>query len=118
MNTLKTYFKVAWYCKTPLVFLLDRRYKPISKDILHFFYRKMPDLDYIPELRDCDNFAFIYKGIADRQTNVVGMVVGKSPSGLHCWNIALTDEGIHQLEPQTGQLFKKRKGYRPLIVIM
>ncbi|GAI74979.1 unnamed protein product, partial [marine sediment metagenome] len=36
----------------------------------------------------------------------------------HCWNVALTNEGIYQVEPQNGYIFKKDKKYGALMVII
>ena len=118
LSAVKVYFKLAWAYKTPLIFMLDCRYETTTIKRLGMFCNDMPDLTYIPELRDCDNFGFIYKGITDRQTNAVGLVIGRVPAGLHCWNVALTDDGPYQVEPQTGWIFKKLKGYRPLVIII
>lgn len=113
----KVYFRVAWACKTPLVFLLDKKYETITKTLMRRFYDQMPDLSYIPEIRDCDNFGFIYKGTADRTTNAIGLVVGRT-SGWHMWNLALTKEGVEQIEPQNGNIVTKKKRYRVFIVII
>ena len=116
----KVYFKVAWACKTPFVFLLDRKHKTITRGKMMEFYLWMPNLEYVPELRDCDNFAFMYKGIADRQTNAVGIILGwaKWARLPHLWNTGLTDEGVLQIEPQNAYIFKRDLNYRPWIVII
>ncbi len=113
----KVYFKAAWFFRTPIVFLMDKRYEMTTKELMKRFYDQMPSLKYIPEIRDCDNFSFIYKGIADRTTNAVGLIVGWT-SVLHVWNMALTKQGIQQIEPQTGKIFTKKKGYHAFIVII
>ncbi|GAI17460.1 unnamed protein product [marine sediment metagenome] len=105
------YFTIAWSCKTPLVFLLDKKYETITKTLMRQFYNWMPSLNYIPEKRDCDNFGFIYKGIADWTTNAVGLVIGRT-SGWHLWNMALTKQGVEQIEPQNGKIVTKNKRYR------
>jgi len=113
----KVYFKVAWACKTPLVFLLDKKYETITKTLVRQFYNWMPSLSYIPEQRDCDNFGFIYKGIADRATNAVGLVIGRT-TGWHLWNMALTKQGVEQIEPQNGKIVTKNKRYWAWAVII
>jgi len=116
LSALSIYFKIAFALKTPFIWLMDSQYETISKAKLTELCCNMPDLSYIPETRDCDNFAFIYKGIADRTTNAVGIVVGKVAGGFHAWNVALGEDGIYQVEPQNGLIV--HEGYRPLVVII
>lgn len=113
----KVYFKVAWACKTPLVFLFDKKYETITKTLMRQFYNSMPSLGYLTEVRDCDNFGFIYKGIADRRTNAVGLVIGRT-SVLHVWNMALTKQGVEQIEPQNGKIVTKNKRYRAWVILI
>lgn len=120
ISAIKVYFKIALALKTPFVFLLDIEYDLINKKHMGLFYKMMPDLSYIPNYMDCDNYAFIYKGIADRMTNSVGFVLGwaKWAQCLHCWNIGICRNGIYQIEPQNGDIFKHKQGYRPILVII
>ncbi len=47
-----------------------------------------------------------------------GNVIGRFKKGLHAWNVALRQDGVLQVEPQTAKLVETKKGYRPLIVII
>lgn len=117
MNALKLYLKLAWHCKTPFIFLFDTKYKPTTLAILLQLTHLMPDMDYIPDYLDCDDFAWVYKALAcKRGINSVGLVIGWH-RGLHCWNIGMTRDRIYQVEPQGGAVFQKRKGYKVLGVI-
>lgn len=118
LSAVKTYFKLAWHCKTPFIFLFDTKYKLTNITALANLYKEMPEIYYIPELRDCDDYAWIYKALASRAgINTVGLVIGKH-HGLHCWNVAVCDNGIYQIEPQTGSIFQKRDNYKILGVII
>jgi len=69
-------------------------------------------------IKNCDDFAWVFKGAASvNQFNCVGLVIGWW-HGLHCWNVALTEQGVYQIEPQTGEIFTWKKGYVPLFVIL
>ncbi|MBA7545333.1 hypothetical protein ES705_37699 [subsurface metagenome] len=116
---LKVYFKIAWACKTPLVFPLDLKYKPITLALLKVIASEIrKTFQYLEDVSDCDDAAWRFKAEASkRKENGVGLVVGwhRMP---HCWNVALTNDGIYQVEPQNGYVFKKDKKYRALIVII
>jgi len=119
LSGLKTYLRVAWACKTPLVFLLDTEYKSISvttlKEIAARIKRRFR---YIRDVSDCDDAALLFKAAAsERQENGVGLIFGKTPRGVHTWNVTICPDGIFEVEPQTA-VIGKRKGYKPWVVII
>ena len=115
---MKLYIKIVTTLHTPFVYFLDRKYKSTTQKDLLRFYDGMKDMAYSPEFSDCDNFAFVFKGIADRETNAVGIVIGKLEGGMHCWNMAYRDGAIVQIEPQTGYIFTRDKRYKPLVILI
>lgn len=120
ISLIKVYFRLAWFCKTPFVFLLDTRYKMIDKIQLLEIAAKVKGR-YEANLSDCNDFAWRFKAEAShRKENGVGFVFGwaKWAHCPHCWNNALCPGGIHQVEPQTGEIFKKSGRYRTLAVII
>ena len=115
---MRLYIKIVTTLHTPFVYFLDREYKSVSQRDLLRFYDEMGGMVYRPEFSDCDNFAFVYKGIADRETNAVGIVIGKLGGNMHCWNMAHKEGSIVQIEPQTGYIFTRNKRYKPLVVLI
>ena len=111
MKALTLYFKLLFKYRTPFILLLDRHYKPISEDDLWACVKEVEGLRYIPEYRDCDNFAFMLKGKADLVSNAVGIAIGQG----HCWNVVLSSWGLCMIEPQNGTIVTN---YRPTIIIM
>lgn len=119
LTGFKTYLKVAWKCKTPLVLILDKEYAPISQDILNEIATEISDkFEYIKNVADCDDASLLFKAAAsERKENSVGLIFGKTPNGLHAWNLAMCPDGITEVEPQNARM-GKRKGYRPIMVII
>ena len=115
---ITTYIQIAWALKTPVVLMNDVTYFPCIYEDITSFLDCMPELEYKPDIADCDNFAFIFKGIADTQYNSIGIVFGKFGGGLHAWNVAVTNRGVYQVEPQNKMIFKKHPEYRPMIVVI
>jgi len=115
----KTYLGVAWACKTPLVFLLDTRYKLMPKETLKEISDQIKEkFTYIKEIQDCDDAALLFKAAAsEKKENGVGLVFGKTPRGLHAWNVTLCPDGIFEVEPQNAKI-GKRPGYKPWVVII
>ena len=97
MNAFETYFRVSWACKTPFVLMMDRRYAPWRRDELMPVVEAFTDGPYVRETHDCDDFAFAFKG-------QIGHGIGIAWNSKHCWNIALCEDGVRHIEPQTGQL--------------
>lgn len=116
----QVYRKLMRALRTPFILLLDSFYTVISLDDAQETYAGvLADVKYIPEWQDCDDFAWIMKAIANAQhINAIGFIVGKVPGGLHAWNVVLCHEGVYQLEPQTGEMFERKEGYRPLLAII
>ena len=119
LTGFKTYLKVAWACKTPLVLILDKEYTPISIDILNQIATEISNnFEYINNIADCDDAALLFKAKASEQKeNSVGLIFGKTPNGLHAWNLAMCPDCITEVEPQNAKI-GKRKGYRPIMVII
>jgi hypothetical protein len=119
VSGVKTYFGVAWTCKTPLVFLLDKEYKKISAAILKEIATRIKRrFRYIKDISDCDDAALLFKAAAsERHENGVGLIFGGTPRGFHAWNVAMCPEGIFEVEPQTAAI-GKRKGYKPWIIVI
>lgn len=120
LSWFRVYFMLAWFCKTPLIFLLDAQYKEIGVSALADIAERIKSR-YVADFNDCDDFAWRFKGEANKlKRNGVGFVVGWGWGRrcLHCWNIAFCPVGIRQIEPQTGRIFIKDKRYIPLVVII
>ena len=119
LSGLKTFFKVAWACKTPLVFILDTEYRLISTEVLKEIAEQIKSrFEYIKNIADCDDAALLFKAAAsERKENGVGLIFGKTPRGFHAWNLAMCNDGLHEVEPQTAAI-GKRKGYKPWVVII
>jgi hypothetical protein len=119
LTGFKTYLKVAWACKTPLVLILDKEYIPISKEILNEIAAEISDnFEYIKDVADCDDAALLFKAAAsERKENSVGLIFGKTPNGLHAWNLAMCPDGLTEVEPQNAKM-GKRKGYHSIMVII
>jgi len=113
-----TYLQILWALKTPVIFFNDNQYYPCLIDDVYRFQGEMPEIPYRRDIGDCDNYAFALKGIADRSTNAVGIIIGKHKGKAHAWNIALTVSGIWQMEPQTDLIFKHGDDYSPMIVLI
>ena len=117
MNVIQLWLKLAWKLRTPFILPLDLRYQVATLEQVKAI--PMPPMTYTPEIRDCDDFAWVFKGMAAQaQIQAVGMVIGRGLGGLHCWNCAVTADGVFQIEPQTGETFQKKKGYYPGLVII
>jgi hypothetical protein len=119
LSGFKTYLKVAWACKTPLVFLLDTQYKQIPPEMLSEIAQQIrTNFEYIANISDCDDAALLFKAAAsEKHENGVGLIFGKNPRGMHAWNLAMCPDGLQQVEPQNASI-GKRKGYRPWVVII
>jgi len=119
LSGLKTYLGVAWACKTPLVFLLDKEYKLVPAETLREISDQIKSrFEYIKDISDCDDAALLFKAAAsERKENGVGLVFGKTPRGLHAWNVTMCPDGIFEVEPQTSKV-GKRRGYKPWVVII
>ncbi|MBW2559395.1 MAG: hypothetical protein JRE40_00925 [Deltaproteobacteria bacterium] len=98
MKAWRVYLKVAYALRTPFVFLLDKTYIPAQREwVRHEAARTTKP--YMAELHDCDDFAFEFKV---KIGGSCGVVIGSG----HAWNMALCTDGVWQVEPQTGEMFK------------
>lgn len=89
---------------------------------------------YRPEVFDCDDYSYVYKGQASKQAYAanaqlgyaVGVIFARSANGAHAVNLYINTAGIVQiLEPQNGQIvagkdWKDDKGspYAPYFILM
>ena len=117
MKLIKLWWLILKTFRTPLFIPLDMKHEPVTEDKLRQFFLSMPPMSYRAEYQDCDNFAMVYKGIADRETNAVGLVFGWC-HGWHLWNMAITENAVVQIEPQNGSVFTESKDYRPIIIFV
>ena len=118
MGAIKLYFKLAWQLKTPFILILDSRYRVLPFSMINGLC-KIIDVEYETDYFDCDDFAWMFKAEAiKRRINGVGFVIGRYSGGLHAWNVALTNSGVFQVEPQTGHIFGTDGHYRPLAVVI
>ena len=119
VSGFKTYLRIAWTYKTPLVFLLDKEYKTIPEAVLDEIAEQIKrNFRYIKDISDCDDAALLFKAAAsEKHENGVGLIFGNTPRGFHAWNIALCPDGLFEVEPQTATT-GKRKGYKPWIIII
>ena len=119
LSGLQSYLRVAWACKTPLVFLLDTEYRAISVTTLEEIAAQiMSEFEYIKDISDCDDAALLFKAAASkRRENGVGLIFGKTPRGFHAWNVAMCPDEISEVEPQTAAV-GRRKGYKPWVIVI
>lgn len=121
ISVLKMYLKVAWACKTPFILPLDMKYKLLSRDeFLNIGVALAEEFKYLTDIADCDDAAWRFKGEASRRKeNGVGFVIGLMGRVLHTWNVAITEDGVFQVEPQDNVLVTKYKSrYWSILVII
>ena len=90
-------------------------------EVFDYIYFKFDMPKYIAERTDCDDFALLMKGLVSAffGLNYFGVVLGSSPMGYHAWNLFKADNGLLQLEPQTGKFFPLgEKDYKPEWVLL
>jgi hypothetical protein len=121
MTKLSVYFKVAWACKTPLVFMADKQYKAISEHSIKLVIgaAKRAFKTYKKEFRDCDDAAVIFDAEASKKAeNGVGQVYGYwRGHGWHYWSLVLKeDRSVEMIEPQNGNRNLKWGRYFPVVV--
>jgi len=124
MKALKLYFKLLAFAKTPCLFLMDGEYHGLSpgawREQANLFYSR----HYETDLFDCDDFAWVAKAhFSKMKVNGIGFVFGTTHGWRfwkprHFWNVLLADDGFYYLEPQTREIFKKKRGRRAWLVIM
>jgi len=108
MNWLAVYFKIARACRTPFVFCLDSKYRPWDLYELKRASGSFPKWEYSEEYADCDDAAFAFKG---HMGHSIGIAIGHG----HAWNVALCNNGIWHIEPQTGEF---SQGKRAKVIII
>jgi len=97
----KAYLRVAWACRTPLVLCLDRKYRLLDAEAVSAKARVFPRWHYVPEIMDCDDAAHAFRAF-------VGHGVGIALNHKHAWNIALCRDGVWHIEPQNGNMTRRR----------
>ena len=77
-------------------------------EVFDYIYFKYPMPPYIVARMDCDGFAIWMAGLvqATLGLNYFAIVLGDALGGYHAWNLFRDDQGLLQLEPQTGKFFK------------
>ena len=124
LSNWKTYFKLAWACKTPLVLLADKKYKAVSELALVIILRNgkglWKQIEYKVDEHDCDDAADIIKGEASRHAeNGVGRVYGYwRGHGWHYWTVVIKNSGVVMIEPQTSGRNRKWGEYIPIVVMI
>jgi hypothetical protein len=125
MTWLKVYFKLAWACKTPIVLIADKRYKPVTEPqlalIISAAKRAWKKIKYQVDFHDCDDSADIFKAEASKKAeNGVGRAYGLwFGRGLHYWSVAIKENGkVEMIEPQTGDRNRKWGKYIPFTVMI
>lgn len=76
---------------------------------------------FIAEKRDCDDYAFVLKGRMSRfyGNYAFGIVFTHTEKGNHALNCFLDHTGrFNYLEPQTNQIFRTKKGYKPYLIVI
>jgi len=88
-------------------------------------FTRMPS--YIRDRRDCDDFAWIFRGFVLLLSgmNAFGWVIGDIPAGRHSFNMFLAEDGWHILEPNPQYAYGNYnilnvggKGYIPEVLII
>ena len=90
-------------------------------EVFNWIYFKFAMPKYAADRMDCDDFAFLLKGLVASffELNYFGVVIGRTPLGCHAWNILRTEDEVWQFEPQTGACFPwGEQGYFPEYVLL
>ena len=113
------FWKLLKKAKTPLILPLDFDYEVMNEMELNnlIIEYDIKELYYKAEIFDCDDFAWVFKGLASkRKIQPVGLVIGRRKGIWHCWNVVITEKGTYFIEPQTGRIVEK--GYKAWIIII
>lgn len=136
-----SFWDKLWFILRRVIFFarsyfMDVLYVPIKleelEEALEEWRREvLPNTKYMPEIMDCDDFAFYFKVWLQKWTaehtkapsNGVGVAIGALSKGSevlggHAWSIVLVmtehGEDVVFVEPQTGEIlenFKSSDGY-------
>lgn len=90
-------------------------------EVFNYIYFKFKMPSYISGRMDCDDFALLMKGLVSAffGLSYFGLVMGVSPNGYHAWNIFRAENGLLQLEPQTGHFFPMYdEGYKAEYILV
>lgn len=123
MKPITFWWELLKTLHTPLLIPLDLKYTGTEKAMAEAVVAQIaiPN-SYIPEVNDCDDFAWRFKAdMASKKVNAVGLVIGVLWQGrnpvLHVWNVVSCAGILYQVEPQTGVFFKRDKKYWAIMVI-
>lgn len=78
------------------------------KEAVKWVRKVYPFPQYKSEVTDCDDFAFLMKGLmsAEFGINDFGVALGMTPSGYHAFCISRVEDRRVNIEPQTGEIFE------------
>lgn len=119
------WLKLAWWFRTPFVYLTDREYHRGTPEELQALMKEgaaiLANGPWEADVRDCDDFAAELKGLASRKRlNWIGTVYGWRGAipfrNRHAFNVALVDGGFWFIEPQKMQA--AGEGYHAWMVIL
>ncbi len=120
-------WKVIQPLKLKMIYpgLLDSQYYyTTAKDwaeVFDYIFFKFDMPSYLADRMDCDDFAILLKGLVDSffGLNYFATVIGTMPAGGHSWNLFMTENGLLQFEPQTGNFFEiGEQGYKPEYILL
>lgn len=107
------------------VWTVDREYTPLTPDELEYVVKtySKKHLQFIPEVRDCDDFAVMLHVKVKELQHALCELNGKrsvldfgfllgihNRFKVHCSNIAETTEGIRYIEPQNNEITETYDG--------
>jgi len=78
------------------------------EEAVKYCRKKYPFPKYQHPRMDCDDFAFLMKGLmsAEFGINACAFSLGKVPNSYHAYNICRAEDGWVMIEPQTGEVFE------------
>jgi len=78
------------------------------KEAVKYVRKVYPFPQYEAEITDCDDFAFLMKGLmsAEFGINDFGIALGMTPMGYHAFNLCRVEQNWMFIEPQTGEVFE------------
>ena len=121
MTALQVYLKLLAAFKTPLIAVIDLNYKATTRQFIDNLLAELlrENNKYIVDYFDCDDFSFVFKAMASKRlVNSVGLVIGIRETIPHVWNVAICDDGVYQIEPQSGYVFRYDKIYKPKVIVI
>ena len=92
--------------------LMDAKYRYVSSsdwmNVFEYIYLVFPWPKYTAQYMDCDDFAFLVKGMVNAffGINYFAFTLGDIPQGYHGFNIFRDEKGLMCLEPQNMKFFE------------